>query len=424
MTDYRLFGSTNGPATAVTFGGSFISGMEFAVNGGNRWFEGYWWWVASNQLTTPRKCALWSVGPGATGQVVPGTVVTSGTLTASQWNYIPIPTPVPLSPCYDGNSTVDGGAYIAAVGCNGNFPDTNNFWGTTGASGLWGNNVIGSPLFAYSGAGLSFQPPYGHAQGVFSTAGSDPSTTLPLSVSGTDNFWVDVQLGDVAPASYLGPYRIWPNLFSPNNLTTADSAVAYNVATQVNWSQAVSVSAIHYYVPPNCSAAAGLATSADIWNIGTQTKIATISSPSWTTDSGGATPPLGSNAGFWARAAFSSPVLVPAGQYRISVYNSNGALGGWSPKDFQTGYYQHGVAANGISWPGMSVPNQASAALADFFPGSGTGQTGGQPVFAFDGLDSFPHFTTGLNPAQNYWVDPEYSLVPSGNSLLMAGFPL
>ena len=97
MGTYRLFPSVDGPASPVSYTGSFLAGVLFCVTS-NCWFEGYWWWVCSSgQSTSPQKFALWQVYGGAEGNVVPGSVVTSGTLTAGQWNYIPLATPLQLS---------------------------------------------------------------------------------------------------------------------------------------------------------------------------------------------------------------------------------------------------------------------------------------------------------------------------------------
>ena len=75
----------------------------------------------SGQPTAPVKCALWSVTGLGAGQVIPGSTVTSGTLTPGQWNYIPLAAPVPLA---------IGAPYIAAIGLNGAFPVTPHSFGS------------------------------------------------------------------------------------------------------------------------------------------------------------------------------------------------------------------------------------------------------------------------------------------------------
>ena len=75
--------------------------------------------------------------------MLPGSVVTSGTLTAGQWNYIPLPTPLQLS---IGNVSGNGAAvYQAATGFTGSFPDTNNQFATGDpfASGITNGPLLG-----------------------------------------------------------------------------------------------------------------------------------------------------------------------------------------------------------------------------------------------------------------------------------------
>ena len=98
MTTYRLFPSTSGPSSPVSYSGPFMAGVLFEVTTGGCWFEGYWWWVCpSGQSTSPQKFALWQVSRSAPGLSSPAATVTSGTLTAGQWNYVPLATPVPLA---------------------------------------------------------------------------------------------------------------------------------------------------------------------------------------------------------------------------------------------------------------------------------------------------------------------------------------
>ena len=71
MTSYRLFPATNGPATAVSYGGEFAAGVGFQVTSGNTWFEGYWWWVcASGAPTSPQTFALWQTYSGGDAVLV------------------------------------------------------------------------------------------------------------------------------------------------------------------------------------------------------------------------------------------------------------------------------------------------------------------------------------------------------------------
>src|SRR6516225_8470025 len=131
MSTFRLFPSTDGPSSPVPYTGNFIAGMTFFVTS-EAWLQGYWWWVCgSGQSTSPVKCSLWQASTANDGTLVPGSTVTSGELAAGQWNWIPLETPLPLS---IGAAGAKAGAaqYVAAIGCNGAFPDTNNSFGSGG----------------------------------------------------------------------------------------------------------------------------------------------------------------------------------------------------------------------------------------------------------------------------------------------------
>ena len=102
MTTWRLMDGASGrpgvgssgtqpPSAGTSYTGDYLAGLVFNVSAGSLWFEGYWWWVPSTvSQTGAQKFALWqevSGGGGGSGMLVPGSVVTSGTLTAGQWNY-------------------------------------------------------------------------------------------------------------------------------------------------------------------------------------------------------------------------------------------------------------------------------------------------------------------------------------------------
>ena len=139
MTNYRLFSGTSGPSSAISYNGPFLAGVVFKVTTGGTWFDGYWWWVCgTGQSTAPQKFALWQVYTNATGTLISSATVTSGPLTAGQWNYVALPTPLPLA---------TGVGYVAATGFTGGFPDTNNQF----ASGdPYGAGITSGPLTAYS----------------------------------------------------------------------------------------------------------------------------------------------------------------------------------------------------------------------------------------------------------------------------------
>lgn len=405
MTAYRLFPATNGPASPVAYSGNFIAGVMFAVSGGGKWFNGYWWWVAATgQSTAPVKCALWEVTHVGVGTLVLGSVVTSGTLTAGQWNYIPLPQPIQLAASYDPANSTAGSGYVAAIGVNGSFPDTN---GQFTAGGVYSAGIVNGPLAAYSDTGGTLAAPYGMPQGLFTTGGSDPSVTMPGGGSNSANFWVDVQVSDTEPSGYSGSYRLWPGKLDSNPSTTLDAAVAYSVATEIRVSKASALNKIWYYSPPG---AASLATSCHVWQVtgaNSGTSVASSLSPSWSGAAGSG----------WVSCSFTGVTLQP-GIYKVSVFNSAGGSGAWSAKDAITAYWSTGAGSAGITYGPLYAPNLANASLAYVY----NGNAGGNPPYSTgatepgvstfsQGSDVYPYlYVDGL--AQNYWVDMEVTPVP------------
>ena len=135
INTYRLFPNTNGPSSPVNYGGPFLAGVLFEVTTSGTWFQGYWWWVCpSGQSTAAQKFALWNVTSGASGTLIQNSVVTSGPLTAGQWNYVPLSTPVPLA---------IGTCYNATTGFTGSFPNTQNQFGS---GDPYGSGIVAGPL--------------------------------------------------------------------------------------------------------------------------------------------------------------------------------------------------------------------------------------------------------------------------------------
>lgn len=321
---------------------------------------------------------------------------------------------------------------VAAIGCNGSFPDTNSFW----ANG----SIANGPLYAFGTAqadgGTSYYnggtaEPWGVHQGCFSTAGSDPSTTIPMSASGTDNFWVDVQISDTAPAGYPGSYRLWPNLAAADAVTGIDDNQPYILATEIHLSQSCDVNWVWFYSP---SVATSLPTAIDIWSIGSPgtggTNVATNAAPSWLTSAGSAA----SAGDGWIKASIGS-VTLPAGQYKVSVYDANGSGGSWGAKRLsywgvQTGNdAQSAIGINGITTGPMFAPATASAATS-FSYGNETQTEPGQSTFQVGPPNQYPNLYVGANSPggdlfQNYWVDLEVTPSAAANSsgLLLTFLP-
>ncbi len=348
------------------------------------WFEGYWWWVCpTRQPTSPQKFALWNVTGQGPATLIPGSVVASGTLTAGQWNWVPLSVPFPLAV---------GTCYNACTGFTGSFPNTNDQFGS---GNQYAAGIVNGPLSAYSDTGGSLPTPYTTNQGVFGVQGTDPSVNMPLSGSNSANFWMDLQISDTAPTGYSGSYRLWPNKYDAAPQTSADSAVNYVVATEVHLSQSCILNNIWYYSPPGVDQ---LATECGIWDISTQKLVAEATSPSWSGAAGSG----------WISCAFTGMTL-PVGQYKVAIYNGAATPDPWSAK--QLNYWDIGSGKNGISNGPLYAPSLADASTANIFQGSG--QERGQCTFAVGPPNQYPDlYVDGI--AQNYWVDAE--VTPGGGS--------
>lgn len=394
MGTFRLFSSTNGPSTPVSYSGDFLAGILFCVTS-NSWFDGYWWWVCpSGQSTAPQKFALWQLtGPGQ-GNLIPGSVVTSGPLTAGQWNYVPVPTPLQLS---IGNLSGLGAAmYEAATGFTGGFPDTSSQFG---AGDPYATGITSGPLFAYSdqGASAPCQASATSFQGSFGVSGTDPSVNLPAQGSNSSNFWMDVQVSDTAPAGYAGSYRLWPNyptVFPPQNGIDTE---AQTLGTQFSLSEACTLDNVWFYSPPY---AQDLPASTQIWDATTQTLVSGTNLPA--TWSGGLA------SGWIANSYASAGIVLPAGNYIATIYYGGG-------KVFYTesrGYFGSfegapGPAANGMSNGPLSSPSTAHA----------VNPPGGNSCYYIGGSGpTYPDAWDAMDGGESRWVDVEVTPASSSSS--------
>ena len=130
------------------------------------------------------------------GSLVPNSTVTSGALTAGQWNYVPLPAPVPLA---------IGATYVAATGFSDGFPDTNNQFGS---GDPYSAGIVNGPLTAYSDASGSLPSPFKTAQAVFSVASTDPTTSCRSTVPVPATSGWTSRSHDSAPGT---SYRLWPS---------------------------------------------------------------------------------------------------------------------------------------------------------------------------------------------------------------------
>ena len=203
MTTYRLMDGLsgrpgNGPSTPAAYSGPYLAGTMFSPLGEMLWLNGYYWWVCNTgQSTAAQKFALWNRYSTSAENLVSAATVTSGTLTAGAWNYVPLATPVQLAP---------GALYVAATGWNTagttGFPVTNNQFG---AAQPYASGITNGPLTAWSDTGGSNTwaggtgANYNLEPGTIRHGGSDPTLIMPAGGSNSSNFWMDVLVSDQPP---------------------------------------------------------------------------------------------------------------------------------------------------------------------------------------------------------------------------------
>lgn len=337
MTTYRLFPATNGPAAVATTSGGWLLGVQFSALTVMGWLNGYYLWVPNNGDTTPVKWALWNYNPTAGAPVlVPGSTVTSGTLTAGAWNFTPLANPVQLGA---------GAQYVAATGWNvtSGIPVTS---GQFSAAQPFGAGITNGPLTAWSsGTGTNAYPTPGALGGqmVFSNVlGSDPAVAMPNNGSGDDNLWVDIQVSDTAPVDYAGSYRLYPNTADVGNFAL-DTATGFTLGKQFSLSRACTANNAWFYSPATVSV---LPSAAGFYRTSDQSLVAVNNSPSWSGAAGGG----------WVSAPFTG-VTLPAGTYKYVVFQGSNAI--WNVA--VANYYTTGFGGSGLTAGPITVPNNASA---------------------------------------------------------------
>lgn len=185
MTGYRLFPSTSGPGSSTSHSGNVVMGAVFEVTAPNYSLAGFYWWVAdSAQAAATPTAALWKYS--GSWSYVTTSHVSFGTLTAGQWNYAALGTPIVLT---------SGIQYVAAVGFSNNFPVTTNQFGSAQP---YAAGITNGPLTAYSDTGGSNGASSGQRQMAFTFASNDPTANFPNNVTSASNYWIDVQIN---PAS-------------------------------------------------------------------------------------------------------------------------------------------------------------------------------------------------------------------------------
>ena len=362
---YRLFSNAAGPSSPTAYTGPFLAGVLFEVTTGGTWLEGYWWWVCpSGQSTAAQKFALWEVYNTRLGSLVGGATVTSGPLVAGQWNYVPLATPVPLA---------IGATYVVSTGVSNSFSQTVNQFGS---GDPYSAGIVNGPLSAFSDQSGSHPAPVNMNQGLYSTAGTDPTVNMPNNGSNSANFWMDLQVGTTPPAGTS--YRLWPNYpILPGALNS--EAAAYTVATEFQLSASCALDNIWFYSPSGTGA---LPTRCAIWDVSSQTEVAGTdnSSPSW---SG----PAGSG---WVACPYNG-VTLAVGDYKVAVYYGGGAQWFQATTNYWGGA---GAGANGITTGPLTAPGTNAA--------TGPGQSTYNP-----GSWAYPLTYAAAGGGENLWVDVE-----------------
>jgi hypothetical protein len=297
------------------------------------------------------------------GSLVASSTVTSGPLTAGQWNYVALPAPVPLA---------IGATYVAATGFTGNFPITG---GQFGSGGPYGGGIVSGPLTAYSDSSGTLASPFNTGQAVFSTASADPAASSPVFGYDTSNFWVDVQVTTSAPAGTS--YRLWPSYPTLPGHLNSDTA-GYTLGTEFLLSASCTLDKIWFY---SAAGASVLPTRCAIWDVGSQSEVSGTgnTSPAWSGAAGSG----------WVSCAYSG-VTLPAGDYKASAYYGGGAQ--WYQAT--ASYWSTGPGASGITAGPLTAPGMSAATS----PGQSTYNLGtwGYPAT----------WATGGNGECN-WVDVE-----------------
>ena len=335
-TTYRLFGNRVGPSAAVASGSKgLVTSLVFEMKTGGGWLEGYWLWVCdAGQSTAPQTFTVWMPYEGAhyvdTGQIVPGTTVTSGELVRGGWNFIPLRHAVPLSIAT---------SYQLSTGTTGGIPLTQHMWGK---GEPWAKGVTSGPLYA---------PPTGpnSTDQCAVAPGSNPTKIVPAYAYGYPYTWLDVQVTTKAPAG--SSYRLWPSMpriAEPPKGTDSDAADTneQSCGTEFWLSTECKLDKIWFYSPPaspliGAPAAALLPSACAIFNIANQSMVSSTmrgstgphpaKMPNWRKSDGSAAKPGDG----WVYCAYEG-VRLPKGKYKTAVY----CFGGGSTMDYKYYFFQ------------------------------------------------------------------------------------
>ena len=342
-----------------------MCGVVIGVTSGGCWLDGYWWWVCpSGQSTAAQKFALWCLYGSGSGSLVANSTVTSGTLTAGQWNYVPLPTPLPLA---------IGATYVAATGFTGSFPGTNNQFGS---GDPYSGGIVSGPLTAYSDASGSTPVAVQDSSGRVQRRRHRPDANLPIYGSSSSNFWMDVLVDTTPPAGTS--YRLWPSYPTIPGHIDSDTT-GYTLATEFQLSKSCTLDNIWYYSAPG---AAALPTRCAIWNVSSQS---VVSGTDNTRPPGRERPgPAG-----WRALTAVSRFPPATTRWRCST------AGGSEWYQATNGYWATGgPGAGGITAGPVTAPGTSAATSP------------GQSTYNFASW-AYPQTYAAAGDGENYWVDVE-----------------
>jgi len=361
MTSYRLMDGVSGrpgvgssgtqpPASSTAYGGTLVIGTLFKVTTGTIFLEGYWFYRAdSSQSSAAQTFCLWTATwDGSNGFLVPGSPVTSGTLSIG-WNYVPYATPIPLS---------QGLVYRGQTGLSGNFPQSVNQFG---GGKPYAAGITNGPLTAYSDSdGSAVSPGNAQRQCGYDTTSADPTVKYAGGGNaGGDNYWVDVQVTDTVPGGTLS-YRLWPNA-SYGSALRSDDSNGYTIGTEFYVTTPCTLKKIWWFSPPG---AASLPTRCLLWDAVAQTAISGTDnpSPSWTKLAGGAA----SAGDGWISVDYGSAnvTLTANKRYVTSVFHA--ALSDhWfaDTANFWSGSGSLSAGTSGLTQGPLVAPNNAGATI-------------------------------------------------------------
>ncbi len=389
---------TQPPSSPLPYSGPYTAGLAFCVTTGGQWLSGYRWWVPpGGQVTAGQKFALWQVTAAASGVLVPGSTVTAGTLTAGQWNYVPLAVPLLLAPG-DSGATGFGATYVAAAGytSTAGFPDTQHQFG---GGEPYAAGIANGPLFAYSSASGS-APAGGVGRWVpqqpFGVSTADPAAAMPVLNDADDLLWLDVQVSDVPPSGAV-TYRGFPNM--PAFAVATPQSVSYTLGMEFSVSSPCKLYRIWHYSPATSTV---LPTRCGLWNVAAQTEVAGSdnSSPSWLVPGGGA-----ATAGDgWIYADYSTAgvTLAPGTNYKVSTFCNAGSSVWFSA----LANFWSTAFAGGITQGPLAIPGNSAATA----PGQDSWNTG----------STWTYPATSTNPE---WDGIDVEVLPvtaSSSGLLMA----